>query len=103
MSFEELRQQKERERRNREVKAAEQSAKAAADMARTQKKVAKEQARANRDRNNQRDSNSNGETRFHGLYCLLIGWWLAMFLVCLIIPLFSNGGRKLIKKSFGIW
>jgi len=46
---------------------------------------------------------SNSGTRLHGLYCLLIGWWLAMFIAILIVPLFFSGGRSLIKKAFGIW
>jgi len=41
--------------------------------------------------------------KLHGLYCLLVGWWLAMFIACMIVPLFLKGGRKLIKKAFGIW
>lgn len=45
----------------------------------------------------------NGKGSFHGLYCLLVGWWLAMFLICCIVPLFFEGGRSLIKKAFGIW
>jgi len=45
----------------------------------------------------------SGRGKFHGLYCLLFGWWLAMLLVCCIFPLFSSGGRSLIKKVFGIW
>jgi len=44
-----------------------------------------------------------GKANFHGLYCLIIGWWLSMFLVCMIIPLFFAGGRSLIKKFFGFW
>jgi Flp pilus assembly protein TadB len=44
-----------------------------------------------------------GKANFHGLYCLLIGWWLSVFLVCIIVPLFFPGGRLLIKKAFGIW
>jgi len=45
----------------------------------------------------------NSGEKFHWLYCLLIGWWLAMVLVCCIVPLFFRGGRRLIKKAFGIW
>ena len=52
---------------------------------------------------NQRESNNSGSTKFHGLYCLCIGWLLAALLVCCIVPIFFAGGRKLIKKAFGIW
>ena len=51
----------------------------------------------------QREGNSDGGTRLHGLYCLLVGWWLAMILSFCIVPLFFPGGRRLIKKVFGIW
>jgi len=48
-------------------------------------------------------NNSDGGSKFHFLYCLCIGWWLSMLLVCMIFPLFFRGGRRLIKKAFGIW
>ena len=73
---------RERHRRDREVRAQEKQAKAAEKIARNQ---------------------GGGGTRFHGLYCLLVGWWLSMFLICMIFPLFFSGGRRLIKKAFGIW
>ena len=54
--------------------------------------------------NKSSSSNDGGDgVKFHGLYCLLVGWWLAMVIVCMILPLFFKGGRKLIKKAFGIW
>jgi len=53
--------------------------------------------------NKSSSSNDGGGGKFHGLYCLLVGWWLAMVIVCMILPLFFKGGRKLIKKAFGIW
>ena len=56
----------------------------------------------NEQRKSRENSNSSG-TRFHGLYCLLVGWWLAMVIACMIVPLFFKGGRRLIKKAFGIW
>jgi len=74
---------RERQNRNREIKAQEQ-------QARAMEKIVKNQ------------SGSSGG-KFHGLYCLLVGWWLSMFLVCMVFPLFFRGGRSLIKKAFGIW
>ena len=65
-------------------------------------KKCKNEAKGGNNQNAQGDNNS-GSTKFHGLYCLLIGWWLSMFLICMIFPLFSSGGRSLIKKAFGIW
>ena len=44
-----------------------------------------------------------GNGKFHFIYCLIIGWWLALMLVCFIFPLFFRSGRSLIKKAFGIW
>ena len=52
---------------------------------------------------NIKQNRNEGGTRFHFLYCLLIGWWLSMMLICFIVPLFFPGGRRLIKKAFGIW
>jgi hypothetical protein len=61
------------------------------------------EGKQNRDNEKKVKNNESGKARFHGLYCLCIGWWLAMLLVCCIVPLFSNGGRRLIKKAFGFW
>ena len=63
-----------------------------------EKKLEKERKKSHND--NRQDT---GKSKFHGIYCLLIGWWLATFLICCIVPLFFKGGRKLIKKAFGIW
>jgi len=52
---------------------------------------------------NIRNNSDGGGARFHGLYCLCIGWWLAIILACCIVPLCFAGGRRLIKKAFGIW
>jgi uncharacterized membrane protein YvbJ len=54
-------------------------------------------------RNLRDNNNSGGGSKFHLLYGLLVGWWLAMILVACIVPLFFSGGRRLIKKVFGIW
>jgi len=61
----------------------------------------KEQDKERKKSNN--NVQTGGKGKFHGLYCLLVGWWLATFLICCIVPLFFKGGRKLIKKAFGIW
>lgn len=78
-----------------------------------QSRAAEEQTRimrrqeyeANKEKKRQRreENRQSGKGNFHGLYCLLVGWWLAMFLICMIAPVFFRGGRNLIKKVFGIW
>jgi hypothetical protein len=50
-----------------------------------------------------RSAKSKSGEHLHGLYCVLVGWWLALVLICIIVPLFFRGGRLLIKKAFGIW
>ena len=52
---------------------------------------------------NKEENNERGKKRFHLLYCLLVGWWLAPLIISCIVPLFFSGGRRLIKKAFGIW
>ena len=69
----------------------------AAELTRLQTKETKKRMRESN------NSGGGGSGRFHGIYCLLIGWWLAAFLAMLIVPLFFRGGRRLIKKAFGIW
>jgi hypothetical protein len=61
------------------------------------------QLRIKETKKNLRNNDSGGGSRFHGLYCLLVGWWLAMIIACCVVPLFFPGGRRLIKKAFGIW
>jgi len=55
------------------------------------------------DKSSSKNESGGGSGKFHGLYCLLVGWWLSMLLICCIVPLFFKGGRRLIKKAFGIW
>ena len=55
------------------------------------------------DKSSGSNDSGGGSGKFHGLYCLLVGWWLAMVITCMIVPLFFKGGRRLIKKAFGIW
>jgi hypothetical protein len=38
--------------------------------------------------------------RMHWFYFLIIGWWLGLFMICMIIPLFIRG---FVKKCFGYW
>jgi len=74
-----------------------------AEAAERQTELMERQLREQKKQAKQSKNRESGKGNFHGLYCLLIGWWLAMFLVCCIVPLFFSGGRKLIKKAFGIW
>jgi len=65
----------------------------------------RQEAIQNKQLKNQKRANNKqaGKSNFHGIYCLLIGWWVGLILICCIVPLFSQGGRSLIKKAFGFW
>jgi len=99
---EDLEQWKARLDREAQTKALKQQAEAAEKQTLLMERQAREQKKQQK-RARQSENRENGKGNFHGLYCLLIGWWLAMFLICCIVPLFFSGGRKLIKKAFGIW
>ena len=55
-----------------------------------------------RKQRNLEEDQQNGRIRFRVIYFLLIGWWLGMMLAMMIVPLFFAGGRRLIKKAFGV-
>lgn len=84
--------------RKRQTRALEEQAKAAKEQTRI---MQRQEYEANKERKRQR--RENGKTRFHFIYFLFIGCWLSLFLVAMIFPLFFSGGRRLIKKAFGIW
>jgi len=91
---------------NSQIEQSKQNAKMQKQMeeqAKNADELNKKHEREERKRNKEDNSQRNGKGRLHGLYCLLIGWWLSMFLICCIVPLFFPGGRRLIKKAFGIW
>ena len=98
-SFEQMRARLEREAQTR---ALQQQADAAEKQTRIMERQAREQKKQQK-RAKQQENRESGKGSFHGLYCLLIGWWLAIFLICCIVPLFFSGGRRFIKKAFGIW
>ena len=68
-----------------------------------EKKVKQEKKQEKERKKSLNNGQDGGKGKFHGIYCLLVGWWLATFLICCIVPLFFKGGRKLIAKAFGIW
>lgn len=46
------------------------------------------------------------QATFHIVWFLFIGWWLSMFLVSLVFPLFLllfSGGRKMFLAAIGYW
>jgi hypothetical protein len=85
-----------------QTKALEEQAEAMKKQTEIMQKQANEQKWAAKDAKRQQNKQA-GKSNFHGLYCLVVGWWLSLILICIIVPLFFSGGRSLIKRAFGFW